>query len=396
MKAHLSIRIKFILLLLILLPAGLWPPAPAGAQNTAVVQAVLFYRSTCSHCIQLVREALPSILEKYGDRLQIFYCNVSLPAGDALFTSAIEKFSIKTIGTPTLVVGETVLIGSKNIEEQFPGLIDTGLAQGGMDWPVIPGLEAAFSNAGSMQLPDLGNVTGPSDLLPIPAETPSLPATQPALQTPAAAAPTALPATGSLFSRNFQQDPGGNSLAVLVLLGMIGATIYGVVAFMKRTAPVGARYPTPLHYRDVVVPLLCLLGAGISGYLAYVEISLAEAICGPVGNCNAVQSSSYARLFGILPIGVLGLAGYLLLLVIWMVARLRRDSWSDTASLTMFGLTAGGLLFSIYLTFLEPFIIGASCMWCLTSAVVMTALFLLNIAPVRRTRFFQRRQMAPK
>ena len=34
--------------------------------------------------------------------------------------------------------------------------------------------------------------------------------------------------------------------------------------------------------------------------------------------------------------------------------------------------------FSIYLTFLEPFVIGATCLWCLSSAVIMTLLYLLT------------------
>jgi uncharacterized membrane protein len=39
-------------------------------------------------------------------------------------------------------------------------------------------------------------------------------------------------------------------------------------------------------------------------------------------------------------------------------------------------MVAGGVLFSIYLTFLEPFVIGATCAWCLSSAVIMTLLLL--------------------
>lgn len=42
------------------------------------------------------------------------------------------------------------------------------------------------------------------------------------------------------------------------------------------------------------------------------------------------------------------------------------------------------VLFSIYLTFLEPFVIGATCAWCLTSAILMTALLWLSITPARR------------
>ena len=39
------------------------------------------------------------------------------------------------------------------------------------------------------------------------------------------------------------------------------------------------------------------------------------------------------------------------------------------------------MLFSLYLTYLEPFVIRAVCIWCLTSAVIITLLLLLSIDP---------------
>ena len=44
-------------------------------------------------------------------------------------------------GVPLLVIGETVLIGSVDIPQKLPELIESGLASGGIDWPAIPGLE---------------------------------------------------------------------------------------------------------------------------------------------------------------------------------------------------------------------------------------------------------------
>jgi uncharacterized membrane protein len=41
-------------------------------------------------------------------------------------------------------------------------------------------------------------------------------------------------------------------------------------------------------------------------------------------------------------------------------------------------------LFSIYLTFLEPFVIGASCAWCLTSAIILSALYWLSLPDGKR------------
>jgi uncharacterized membrane protein len=47
----------------------------------------------------------------------------------------------------------------------------------------------------------------------------------------------------------------------------------------------------------------------------------------------------------------------------------------------LLGMTVFGVLFSLYLTFLEPFVIKAVCMWCITSAVIMTLLLLLSLKP---------------
>jgi uncharacterized membrane protein len=102
-----------------------------------------------------------------------------------------------------------------------------------------------------------------------------------------------------------------------------------------------------------------------------------------VGDCNTVQQSSYARLFGIVPIGVLGLVGYLDIFATWIVAALAKGALADLAWLGLFLMALLGTLFSIYLTFLEPFVIGATCAWCLTSAVLMAFLLWLSLAPAR-------------
>jgi uncharacterized membrane protein len=53
----------------------------------------------------------------------------------------------------------------------------------------------------------------------------------------------------------------------------------------------------------------------------------------------------------------------------------------DQARVTLFALALVGTVFSIYLTFLEPFVIGATCAWCLTSSVVVTVLLWLSAGP---------------
>jgi uncharacterized membrane protein len=121
----------------------------------------------------------------------------------------------------------------------------------------------------------------------------------------------------------------------------------------------------------------------VAGYLAYVETAQVNAVCGPVGDCNTVQQSEYARLFGILPIGVLGLIGYAAIVIAWLIARNTYDRLADLAVKSLFVMTIFGTLFSIYLTYLEPFVIGATCAWCLTSSVLMTVLMLLSVGPAK-------------
>ena len=56
------------------------------------------------------------------------------------------------------------------------------------------------------------------------------------------------------------------------------------------------------------------------------------------------------------------------------------------ARLSLWILAFLGTAFSAYLTFLEPFVIGATCAWCLSSALLMALLLLSATNGVRRGR----------
>ena len=132
-----------------------------------------------------------------------------------------------------------------------------------------------------------------------------------------------------------------------------------------------------------IIPVLAIAGAGVAFYLSYVEVSNTEAICGPIGNCNSVQQSPYAHLFGLIPIGALGLVGYAAILMSWLLQKFGPQSMRKLFTIAVWGMAWIGIFFSIYLTFLEPFVIGATCAWCITSALVMTAIFLLSTQPAK-------------
>jgi uncharacterized membrane protein len=209
-----------------------------------------------------------------------------------------------------------------------------------------------------------------------------------AMETPAAnpeaPAPTEAPGLtladehDASWREKFARDPAGNTLSVFVLVGMLSALVWGTHYFIR---PERHLYELTVSW---LIPVLSLVGLVVAGYLAYVETAQVSAVCGPVGDCNTVQQSQYARLFGILPIGVLGLVGYVMIILAWLGTRYGRDDIQNLGALAMLGLTFVGTLFSVYLTFLEPFVIGATCAWCLTSAVVMTILMLLSVEPGKK------------
>ncbi len=283
----------------------------------------------------------------------------------------IAKFNVERGGVPFLVIDDLYLVGSSDIPEKFPGLVESYLAQGGADWPDIPGLREAISEANA-------------STATVPAQSTTLQTTPvPVTVTPAVISPIATPGLippdhhNTDWTGNFSRDPTGNTLAVLVLAGMLASVAWAMTLF-KKTNGISLKGDWA-----GIIPVLCAIGLGVAGYLSYVETAQVTAVCGPVGDCNIVQQSEYARLFGSLPIGVLGLIGYVVIVIAWLIARHAYGRLTDFAAISLFFMTIFGTLFSIYLTYLEPFVIGATCAWCLTSSVLMTVLMLLSVGPAK-------------
>ncbi len=365
--------------------AGLLP-APVQAQRVEplgpvakpVVQADLFYSPTCPHCHEVIDNVLPPLAAQYGDQLEIIGVDVTLDWGQALYQAAIRTFNISEDrrGVPALIVGDVVMVGSGEIPAMFPGLIERYLAAGGIDWPAIPELQQMMADQEAAAQEAAAQETVPesaADPAPASAEAQAPLVVAEDVQSLAAApSPT--------WRDRFNQDPTGNSLALVVLAGMV----IGLAAVL-RPLPKGLKAAgSGAAQIGWLIPVLAVAGLGVAGYLAYIETTLAQAVCGPVGDCNAVQQSEYARLFGI-PIALYGLAGYAGILILWATQRWVKTPLAQRAGLGIFAIAVIGVLFSIYLTFLEPFVIGATCMWCLSSALIMTAILLLSAGPGRQT-----------
>ncbi|MBN1122958.1 MAG: hypothetical protein JXJ17_17920 [Anaerolineae bacterium] len=157
------------------------------------------------------------------------------------------------------------------------------------------------------------------------------------------------------------------ALTVLVAYLVISVTIY-----VARPITSGPRRKLSAFTIPSWLFLVAIsAGMVVALYLGYVEAAKVEAVCGAVGDCNTVQQSSYAMLFGFLSVGLLGVIGNVAMLIAWLVGMSGRGMLSDLGWVALFGMAIFGTAFSIYLTFLEPFVIGATCAWCVTSAITM-------------------------
>lgn len=342
--------------------------SPAVAQEPVpIVRGVLFWMSTCPHCHEVLTNVLPPLQEEYGPQLQLLLVEVKSQEDFERLYQVGEAYSLPPdqLGVPFLVIGDHALVGSLEIAEQLPGLIETYLAAGGVGYPDVPALAPVL----------------PKVLAPLPPATTAERATQPAVAEaaaspapiePIAAAPpiAEAPLVVEQLPATDPATPGGFALAFGVLIGMGLATVYAAFRLLRGRRQAGE----PPNWLLMLAPLLALVGLSVAAYLAYVETQAATAVCGPVGDCNAVQQSPYARIAGV-PIGLIGVIGYTLILAVWLWGR-RGD---DRAWTVLLGLTAIGVVFSIYLTYLELFVIQAVCLWCLSSAIISTLLFLAAV-----------------
>jgi uncharacterized membrane protein len=125
----------------------------------------------------------------------------------------------------------------------------------------------------------------------------------------------------------------------------------------------------------------------VSGYLLWVHWAGADALCSGLGGCEIVNTSPYAEVAGV-PVALVGLVGYALLLALglWAWLPVGRPAQADATGpsalwlipLAIFGLSLVGLLYSAYLTYVEVFVLGALCPWCVLSALIISGIFIAS------------------
>lgn len=139
-----------------------------------------------------------------------------------------------------------------------------------------------------------------------------------------------------------------------------------------------------MKYR-MAAAVLALAGFFLATYLYLYKIGrIGSMMCG-TGSCEAVQLSRWSRFLGV-EVSLIGVLGYLGLLVLALVATRPALETARWPSQWLAMLSGIGVLFALYLTALELFVIHAICRWCVGSALIITLIFIASALDLRRFR----------
>lgn len=134
--------------------------------------------------------------------------------------------------------------------------------------------------------------------------------------------------------------------------------------------------------------ILSLIGVGVTTYLItqhYADAGTSFCNVNEYVSCDIVNKSTYSEIFGI-PVSILGVVTYVILLLSAIAFFV---SWKHAHKIlvpvTFF--TGAGVIFSLYLTFVEFFVLYAVCIFCLTQQIILFLIFitLLYLCSKQRT-----------
>lgn len=127
-----------------------------------------------------------------------------------------------------------------------------------------------------------------------------------------------------------------------------------------------------------VIHIAAIIGIAASVESVLAHYSIVDATFCTINstfNCDVVNKSEYSELLGI-PVSALGVIGYVAMLAvsIWL-----RRGVQERALTMLLMLALSGLIFSLYLTSVEAFVLYTWCLVCITSQVAILAIFIASL-----------------
>ena len=134
--------------------------------------------------------------------------------------------------------------------------------------------------------------------------------------------------------------------------------------------------------KRMIVAALALAGIFIALYLTLYKLGVIGQLSCSIGSCESVNTSKWSRFLG-LPVAAWGVLFYLDVFAVALIGTLPRFENERVISVVLVAEAAVGVLFSAWLTYLELGVIHAICIWCVTSALIVTLIFLVALADLK-------------
>lgn len=149
--------------------------------------------------------------------------------------------------------------------------------------------------------------------------------------------------------------------------------------------------PSPEVSKWIIIPFLLVsfFGFADATYLTVSHYAKAAVPCSLTNGCEVVLTSKYATLSGI-PIALFGALYYLSVFILALIYLDAKKVWALNLAFLFVG---AGFFISAFLLYLQFFVIRATCVYCVGSAISTTILFILGIFIVRATGMFRKNSL---
>jgi len=129
---------------------------------------------------------------------------------------------------------------------------------------------------------------------------------------------------------------------------------------------------------QIFIIIAALGGFALSFYI-YQTVQKHKTLTCPIGHtCNSVVMSKYGETFGIKNT-LLGMLYYGVIAFVYGLEVLGEIAMIPNQTHVMLVFTTGAFLFSLYLIYVQAFVLKEWCSWCVLSAILSTLIFIGHV-----------------
>lgn len=131
--------------------------------------------------------------------------------------------------------------------------------------------------------------------------------------------------------------------------------------------------------KEIYLIILSLIGFLVSAYILYSKKFDKPLFCPIGGNCDDVVKSKYGKTFGV-ENTIPGMAYYILIFVYALGLMSNRNLFKEVVIYySAVGMSLVSVLFSLYLAYIQKFVLKKWCYYCIISTIASILIFILLI-----------------